>query len=328
MVLETEHRQAHLKLIADNISLKPLVLQCLKQKESQRPSASQLIEKLSDLKRCTEYTTSIHQVPNTSSIRLQTQITKLNSLINVKDRQLHVKDMQLQDKLHALENKDRELQDNHQQLKVKYEQLKEKEHPIGIRDMALEMNQREMQQTKSQLQASEKLANEFQQSFQEKGMAITNLQQTISDQKKKTQQLEQDTAKQQQLVTVMQTTMKDIGKMRWMEGKNAPEAMFRGAAVVHGNIAYFRPAGSGRIYAYHDIQGEKQWYRVPNNPNENFSLAVIGGLLTSVGGSSIIASLALFSVSKMKVRGSTGLRSFLPCLHLVKMQQVLVLNRF
>ena len=60
--------------------------------------------------------------------------------------------------------------------------------------------------------------------------------------------------------------------------------MRRGAAVVHGNIAYFTPGGSSRVYSYQNILGNEQWSRLPDNPNEAFSLAVIDGLLTSVGG--------------------------------------------
>ena len=60
--------------------------------------------------------------------------------------------------------------------------------------------------------------------------------------------------------------------------------MTRGAAVVYGNTAYFRPADSVKVYSYQNILGNEQWSRLPDNPNWAFSLAVIDGLLTSVGG--------------------------------------------
>ena len=72
--------------------------------------------------------------------------------------------------------------------------------------------------------------------------------------------------------------------MTWREGKKAPEEMVRGAAVVDGNTAYFIPALSSTVYSYQNILGNEQWSRLPDNPNEAFSLAVIDGLLTSVGG--------------------------------------------
>ena len=155
------------------------------------------------------------------------------------------------------------------------------------------MKERELQQTQGQLRASEQLVSEFQQSLQQKDKTITDLQQTISAHERKIQQLEQqDTASrdqpQQKSVTgsqrMMVATQKDISKMIWREGKNAPEKMYRGAAVVHRNIAYFRPGGSKKVYSYQNILGKEQWSRLPDNPNSAFGLAVIDGLLTSVGG--------------------------------------------
>ena len=131
-------------------------------------------------------------------------------------------------------------------------------------------------------------------SLQQKDKTITDLQQTISTHERKIQQLEQqDTASrdqpQQKSVTRSQRMMaaaakKDISKMIWREGKNPPEKMLRGAAVVHGNTAYFRSGSSNKVYSYQNILGKEQWSQLPDNPNRYCGLAVIDGLLTSVGG--------------------------------------------
>ena len=60
--------------------------------------------------------------------------------------------------------------------------------------------------------------------------------------------------------------------------------MLRGAAVVHENTAYFRPFSSNNVYSYQNILGKEQWSQLPDNTNKNCGLAVIDGLLTSVGG--------------------------------------------
>ena len=144
------------------------------------------------------------------------------------------------------------------------------------------------------MQQTQQLVSEFQESLQQKDKTITELQRTISEHKRKTQQLEQgatasrDTPPQQEPVETRQTTVaaaqKDISKMRWRNGKNSPEGMTRGAAVVHANRAYFRPGGSREVYSYQNIHGKEQWSRLPDNPKDRFGLAVIDGLLTSVGG--------------------------------------------
>ena len=309
VVPETERREAHLKLIPDAHALKPLALQCLKKEERQRPSALQLSERLSELKQSSQYTESMHQTQSSSDIQqLQQQLrgqriltetktrevqehqtlnTELQSMVEDKDRQLQANATQLQ-------AKDRQLQANATQLQAKDRQLRECQHTIASREHAVEMKERELQQTQGQLQASEHLVSEFQQSLQQKDKTIIDLQQTISAHERKIQQLEQqDTASrdqpQQKSVTRSQRMMaaaaqKDISMMIWREGKNAPEKMHRGAAVVHGNTAYFRPGGSNKVYSYQNILGKEQWSQLPDNPNQNCVLAVIDGLLTSVGG--------------------------------------------
>ena len=118
LVPETERREAHLKLIPDTHSLKPLALQCLKKKENERLSAVQLSERLSELKQSSQYRESMHQTQSSSDIQQlqqqlqgqrilteaktrevqehQTRTTELESMVEDKDRQLQAKDRQLQ----------------------------------------------------------------------------------------------------------------------------------------------------------------------------------------------------------------------------------------
>ena len=273
LVPETERREAHLKLIPDTHSLKPLALQCLKKKENERPSAVQLSERLSELKQSSQYRESMHQTQSSSDIQqLQQQLQGQRILTEAKTREVQEHQTRTTELESMVEDKNRQLQD---------------------KQRTIEMKERELQQTRGQLRASEQLVSEFQQSLQQKDKTITDLQQTISAHERKIQPLEQqDTASrhqpQQQPVTTPHTTVaaaqKDISKMTWREGKSSPEKMFRGAAVAHGNTAYFRPAGSTKVYSYQNIHEQEQWSQLPYNLNGSFGLAVIDGLLTSVGG--------------------------------------------
>ena len=348
VVPETKRREAHLKLIPDNHPLKSLSLLCLKKKETQRPSALQLSERLSELKQSSQYTeSSIHQTQSDTEIQQlqqqvrgqrilteartrevqehQTRNTELQNIvedkdrqlqanarllqenqavIQAKDRQLQAIDGQLQENQAVIQVKDRQLQANDRQLQEKDGQLQESQaviqakerllhecqHTIASRDHAVEMKERELQQTEGQLRASEQLVSEFQQRLQQKDKTITDLQQTILAYERKIQQLEQqdtDLPQQKSVATsqkMMTAVQKDISKMKWREGKNAPEQMRRGAAVVHENTAYFRSGVSNKVYSYQNILGKEQWSQLPDNPNKNCGLAVIDGFLTSVGG--------------------------------------------
>ena len=253
VVPETERREAYLKLIPDTHSLKPIALQCLK-KEDERPSAVQLSERLSELKQSSQYRESMHQTQSSSDIQqLQQQLQGQRILTEAKTSEVEEHQKQITELERMVEDKDRQLQNI--------------------------------------LQSNEQLVSEFQ---QQKDKTITDLQQTISAHERKIQQLEQqDTASrhqpQQQPVTTPHTTavaaaQKDICEMTWSEGKNAPEKIIRGAAVVHGNTAYFRPAASTKVYSYQNLLRQELWCQLLDNPNKKCSLTVIDGLLTSVGG--------------------------------------------
>ena len=275
-VPETERRKAHLQLIPEAHSLKLLALRCLKKKENERPSVLQLCERLSELKQSSQYRESREQAEHSSEIQ-QLQLQLRGKTQEAREHQTRITELE-----NTVDEKDRQLQQN--------------QHAIASRDQALERKEREFQQT-------QQLVSEFQKSLQQKDKTITGLQRTISEHERKTQQLEQgdtasrDTPPQQEPVETWQTTVaaaqKDINKMSWREGKNAPVVMHRGAAVVHANTVYFSPSvsfvvsgtsASQTVYSYQNILGKEQWSQLPDTPNRWFGLAVIDGLLTSVGG--------------------------------------------
>ena len=289
LVPEAERRQAHLQLIPDTHSLKPLALQCLK-KEMQRPSALQLSERLSELKQAPQYTESMHQARTSSEIQqLEQQLQRQRTLTEAKIREAsehQARSTQLQ---RMVESKDRQLQEN-QTIDENQRTMATKEHAIT--------KERQLQQTQQQLRDSQQLVEQFQQSLQHTDKTISDFQQTIShhESEREIQQLKQQdiassilpqqlpvTAEKAQTATAVSVAQK-ISKMTWREGKKAPKRMRRGAAVVYGNTAYFRPARSVKVYSYQNILGNEQWSRLPDNPYKAFSLAVIDGLLTSVGG--------------------------------------------
>ena len=253
---EVKRRKEHLDMIPTTHALKPIAVSCLV-KEAERPSAMELSEKLCELKQSAQYTESVSREQMTNDVQqLQRELHAKNGKILAKDRELQAKQL-----------------------------------VIAHRNQTLEMKERELRQVQEQLHSSEGLISEFQQILQQKEQTISDLQQTISAQERTIKQLElqQNTAttfqaQQEHREKAEAATQKSIEKMRWRKGKNAPEAMTRGAVAVHENIAYFMLRDSQKVYSYQHILGEEKWSQLPDNPNMNCGLAVIDGLLTSVGG--------------------------------------------
>ena len=260
VVPETERRESHLKLIPDICPLKPLAVQCLK-KESQRPSAIELSEKVAELKQSPQYKESMQMFrdPACSTQQHRKQITELQSTIDVNTTQLNARK---------------------RSIRTKDVQILEYQRVITRKEKELEFTQEQLEDCEQALKEKEKI--------------VTELQQTISTQERRIQQLEQ----QGRYPGVQ--SWKDVSKLRWREGKNAPEKMTRGVAVVHENTAYFAPADAKSVYSYQIVEGEEEWSRLPNNPYSNYSLAVVNGFVTSVGGGSTNTLLSLAGEGERK----------------------------
>ena len=286
---EVQRRKAHLYLIPDIHSLKPLSINCLT-KERHRPSALHLSEKLSELKRSPQYTESASRAEILSdrvkNLQLQPHAQReFTGAAKIREREKH--HTQVTKPEEKAQDKDRKLQEARLIILARDRQLR---HEIAGR----EKRERELQETEAQLCSSEQ---QFQQSLRQKDEAISDLQQTILAHKRKICQLElqhygsreqqpqQDQsgiAEQGRVAATL--TQRDIGKMRWRRVKRAPEAMTRGAVVVLGSKAYFRPRNSHKMYSYQHVVGEEKWTQLPDNCNRNCRLAVVDGLVTSLGG--------------------------------------------
>ena len=72
----------------------------------------------------------------------------------------------------------------------------------------------------------------------------------------------------------------------WKTGESAPRVMngCENGTVVSGNLVYLNPSGSKDIYAFDHTIITNQWSQLSDCPHLGCSLAVINGLLTTIGG--------------------------------------------
>ena len=75
---------------------------------------------------------------------------------------------------------------------------------------------------------------------------------------------------------------KDNIKLRWRKGKKAPYVMYRYCDAVTDNTTVYCKHDSNKVYAYH--VSSSCWSPIPDSLYGGFALAVIDGLLTTVGG--------------------------------------------
>ena len=264
-VPETERRSSHLRMIADTHPLKAIAITCLKSKEEERPSAQQLNSTLSGLKQAPAYTQSLQQAQ--TGMEGEGEVESLRS--QIQDLQ-HTHQEEMRQKEEVIAQLQAQLQSQRVLTEAKTREVLQLQNTVQEKE-------RELQEKDRAIQTSEQLVAQFQQTLVEKDRVISDLQQTILAQNQPTSGKMGKTA----TATVAQ---KDVSKLKWKDGKKAPNTMWRGSTVVDGNTVYINLYKSPKIYSCKFTSQDLQWSTVPGAEYNYPSLAVIDGILTTVGG--------------------------------------------
>ena len=265
LVPEQERRQSHIKLIPAAHPLRPIALDCIKDRDAERPTAAQLCETLEQFKSTPLYASSVQQVRD-RELQLTTR--------------LQDKDRQIQDKFQQIQDKDRQIQDKDQQIQDKVQQIQDKDRQIRDRDQnqheQLQSMQQENQQLRKMLEVKNQQITELQRGTPQRGQTPRRHAQDLQPQ-----------LQQLQLSEVQQTKVKKKPAskeltLKWRKGPKAPAAMFRGSSTIIGETVYVNPCTSLDVYAFHC--NTTQWSTLPQCPYRLSTLTTINSMLTTVGG--------------------------------------------
>ena len=279
-VPETERRQSHIDMIDPAHPLLPIALDCLKDRDRERPSCHELCGHMSRLKASPKYTESVQQSQvNTQCVNRGREMQHSQQIQDFQ-QQLHTQqeqEIQPNQKILGLQNfltaANDQLQTLKQQLTTKDKQLTGKNHQLKQKEAAIAAHQQEIQQLRQQL---EKVVAEFQEHLE---------REMTQDQKRLQQQPSQREGQRREEVEASDgAANRDSIELTWRGGGRAPCKMYGEVAAVDGSVAYFRPGDvySKRVFAYNSTNNE--WSELSECPNYGFSLAVINSLLTAIGG--------------------------------------------
>ena len=308
---EVERRQSHIDLVNPAHPLLPVALDCLKDRDRERPSAQELCNRLAALKDTPQYHgESVQQGQRATTdgerVRIrelqaeaqerQRELQEKDRTIATRERQLQEKDCTIATRERQLQEKDRTVATNETQLQekdraiaTKERQLQEKDRTIATKERQLQKKdrtiatrERQLRQLNQQLEANEQVTADFQHKHLDSEKQIQDLEQRLAakDQQIREQQqqtYDQPTAK---LQVRGQSARKGPLRLHWSKCGMAPHTMASPSSVVDGNMAYFNT--SKDVYSY---DSEKQtWSSLHQSPHSYSSLAVVSGLLTAIGG--------------------------------------------
>ena len=132
----------------------------------------------------------------------------------------------------------------------------------------------EVESLRSQIQDLQQQNHTHQEEMQQKEEVIAQKQREV----------EQLRAQVQQLVQEKEQELQNVINLKWKDENKASMPMWRRSAVVDGNTMYIIPAVLLNIYSCQITSQGLQWSTLSGTEYFNPSLAVIDGILTTVGG--------------------------------------------
>ena len=261
-VAEVDRRQNHISQIDPNHPLLPVALDCLKDKDSERPSAQQLCERVASLKERSEYSDSVAAAQQERQ-QLREQLQQIQQLHREQTQQI------VQEKERDVVQLRQQLQESQQLHRGTQEAITEKERELRH------------------------ISREFRQQVEIHEQKRANLENQLLEKDRQLHELEgqlllRSKDKNHQEATRKGDRMENI-KLAWREGKKAPFAYRRHCdAVVDGNKVYFR--GGYRSLVGYNVS-DSSWLQLPDCPFGTYSLTILNGQLTTIGGSPLTNQL-------------------------------------
>ena len=253
-VPELERRKDHLDLVPPTHPLLEVALDCLKD-EGPRPTAEQLCSCLIALKESCAYQDSLQQTPGEpppparGEVEMEQQLRESEE--RVEDLTRQVQQLQLQ-KDELVQELQVSRHDNEQVVAALQQSVEQKDEALRAKDRAKELA----------LQAKDEVLREKNKLLQEKERQIRDLQQSVG-----------------------RKEMVSTGPLRleWREGPRTPVATYGESVAVSGGIVYCCDGVSYTKVQMYSSETE-QWTVLPECPTEYFSIAIVNGVLTAIGG--------------------------------------------
>ena len=250
-VPELDRRREHLDLVPPTHPLLQVALDCIKDKEDDRPTSEQLCSRLVALKESDGYRESLRQAAGEERA-VQT------------DRE---QEMQIQTKTN-------EIHQLQQQIRAKSNEIQQLQQQIRVRSGE-----------------NEQVVAALQQSVEQKDAAIRAKDELLQEKERENQELRQRVRRAEGRGVV-----KGPLRLEWREGPPAPSPIYGHSVAVSGDMVYLCDGWSWKILMFNSRRG--QWTVLPECNKQFFSIAVVNGLMTAIGGAvSLRATKTLLSLS-------------------------------
>ena len=304
-VPEMERRQNHISIIDPNHTLLQVSLDCLKDRDVERPSAQQLCERVAALKESTEYSESVRAAETSNTAeqgRGDERDREIRSLRQQHTQQVEGLQQIIQSQVSRLEEKDQALREKDETIAAGQQRIREQRDEIGRLERNVEekerqeryqIQQQEREKNEIKMVEKERLKREKDRVIEEKERQLGRVNQQLEECEHVIAQFQRRIAELEQLRPATDATPRSKQqssssrariKMTWREGRKAPCKMSSYNyynAVADGTTLYVR-LGNNNIYAF--TTSTSSWSQLPDSPTISCPSVIVNNLLTHVGG--------------------------------------------
>ena len=279
-VPEMERRQNHISIIDPNHTLLQVLLDCLKDRDVERPSGKQLCERVAALKESPEYIKCVRAAVErntTEQGRGDERDREIRSL-----RQQHTQQVQglqqiIQSQVSRLEKKDQALREKDETIAAGQQRIREQRDEIGRlereKNVLMAEKVRSKREDSGVIEEKERQLGRVNQQLEECEQVIAQFQRRIAE-------LEQLRPATDATLRRKQQNSSSKIKISWREGRKAPYRMSSYYnAVTDGTTVYVR-LENNKVHAFTTSTSSQ----LPDSPNYECPFVIVNSLLTLVGG--------------------------------------------
>ena len=293
-VPERERRRSHIDLIDPTHPLLRIALDCLKDKEGERPSAEQLCSRLAALKEAPRYQESIQQAQQAAQSlhegteaqpepqrELLQQNQELRQQLEEREVTVQAKEREVDGLMRSMEQLRLQSWEKETQIQQRESEIRQRESEIRQKDIDIREKDEQVQKLRRD---SEQLVATLQHSLEQKDQVIRSKNEVIMSKDAALQEKERQIRElwQSQGDKRGSSTAAQPLRLQWRSGPKAPLVTFGESSAVHGRVVYFYSWKEKKIMMYNSETGK--WAILLECPKRSFSIAVVNGLLTAIGG--------------------------------------------
>ena len=324
VIPEHKRRQSHIDLVDPKHPLLSLAIKCLNYNEKMRPDSEVLCEEMATLCLSQMYTQS-KQKPKPSQNQqykgehqLKCEIEELQDELQTMSRELSAKDRELRSVNARIARMKQDIDASEKHAEAAHNSFMERDETITVLQQNIEQQQHIIATLRAKLDDDDEDAQGANTPSPQHPPLITNnppipprSKQSLSFSHKTSNdetplsrmsqrrdarpQQHRPTGRSESILARAEESAREIVKEKVMKinvrkGEKAPEKMARGSAAVYASTAYFACFSSSKVYYYQCLMGRDKWSSLPKAPYVNFSLAIVNGFPTTIGGCKTVGS--------------------------------------